>query len=141
MCNPEQMMILFRARSRRQRRSYLPSTVIFTVMILFGLHCAKASAVQPDDAGATVKQGDEIFHKRCVVCHNKQPGDTTPFGPPNLYTVFRGHPTTLTPTQAETIVMNGRGQMPSFKAVLTRTEIRSVIAYLRSRGPEHAAAQ
>jgi mono/diheme cytochrome c family protein len=137
MRNSEQMMILSRARSRRQRRSYLPFNALVAVVIALGLQCAHASATQADTAdtgaaGETVKQGDEIFHKRCVVCHNKKPGDNTPFGPPNLYTVFRSHPTTITPAQAETIVMNGRGQMPSFKAVLTRTEIRSVIAYLRS---------
>jgi mono/diheme cytochrome c family protein len=125
------MMILFRARSRRQRRSFLPSASLFAVMIVFALHCSIAIAVEPDAPGATVKQGDEIFHKRCVVCHNKQPGDNTPFGPPNLYTAFQDH-SALTTVQAENIVMNGRGQMPSFKTVLSKTEIRSVIAYLRS---------
>lgn len=124
-------MILFKARSRRQRRSFLPSALLFAPMIGFALHCSIASAVEPDTASATVKHGDEIFHQRCVVCHNKQPGDNTPFGPPNLYTAFRGH-SALTTAQAETIVMNGRGQMPPFKAVLSKTEIRSVIAYLRS---------
>jgi mono/diheme cytochrome c family protein len=99
------------------------------IMIIFSSHCA--FAVEPDAAPA-VKQGKDIFNTRCIVCHNKQPGDTTPFGPPNLYTVFRGHPP-LSTAQAETIVINGKGQMPSFKTVLSKTEIRSVIAYLRSR--------
>ena len=79
-----------------------------------------------------VKQGSEIFHKRCFVCHNKQPGDTTPFGPPNLYTVFRGH-SALTSQQAESVIVHGRGQMPAWGAILTRSEIKSVILYLRKR--------
>jgi len=119
-------------RSRLRRRSYFLSNALITTVIALGLHCATALAVEPDNAAAAVKQGNEIFHKRCIVCHNKQPDDTTPFGPPNLYAVFRGHPK-ISPTEAEGIVMNGRGQMPSFKSVLSRTEIRSVIAYLRSR--------
>lgn len=125
-------MILFRARSRDQRRSFIPSAKILAMALTFGLGCTFALAADTRTAGGNVKQGDEIFHQRCVVCHSKQPGDTTPFGPPNLYAVFRGHPP-LTTTQAETIVMNGKDQMPSFKAVLTKPEIKSVIAYLRSR--------
>jgi mono/diheme cytochrome c family protein len=125
------MMNLPSSRSHCPRKSYFLSTLQIAILIAFGFSTAKVFAVEPN-AAAAVKQGGEIFHKRCFVCHNKQPDDTTPFGPPNLYMVFRGHPT-LTTAQAETIVMNGRGQMPSFKAVLSKTEIRSVFAYLRSR--------
>ena len=124
-------MIFLKAQPRGQRRSYLPPTLLIAAAIVCALHSSTAFAVEPDAAGAAVKQGNEIFHKRCIVCHNKQPGDNTPFGPPNLYTAFRGH-SALSTAQAENIVTNGRGQMPPFKSVLTRTEIRSVIAYLRS---------
>lgn len=37
---------------------------------------------------ASVKPGDALFHEKCVGCHNKQPGDTSPFGPPNLHGIF-----------------------------------------------------
>jgi mono/diheme cytochrome c family protein len=131
MRNMEQMMILLRARSRGRRRSYLPTPHLLAIVAAFVLGCSTASAVDPGAAAPSAKQGDQIFHQRCIVCHNKQPDDHTPFGPPNLYAVFRGHPP-LTMAQAETTIMNGRGQMPPFKAILTRTEIRSVIAYLRS---------
>jgi mono/diheme cytochrome c family protein len=78
------------------------------------------------------QQGDAIFHKRCIACHNKQRGDDSPFGPPNLYTAFHGK-TPLTARLAENIIANGKGQMPAFGAVLSRAEIRGVIAYLRAR--------
>jgi mono/diheme cytochrome c family protein len=81
---------------------------------------------------APAREGDAIFHKRCIVCHNKQRGDDSPFGPPNLYTAFHGQPP-LTTKVAETIIVNGKGQMPAFGAVLSRTEIHQVIAYLRTR--------
>jgi mono/diheme cytochrome c family protein len=128
------------------RRSYLKPLQALSALILPGVmmlivaRCLTASASSDTATTDTVKQGSEIFNKRCIVCHNKQPGDNTPFGPPNLYTAFHGTGA-LTPQQAETIVVHGRGQMPSFAAILSRTEIRSVIAYLRKRSATGAATK
>lgn len=80
----------------------------------------------------SAKQGAEIFQKRCVACHNKQRGDDTPFGPPNLYTVFHRTPP-ISEHEAETTIHDGKGNMPAFGSILTQGEIRSVIAYLRKR--------
>jgi mono/diheme cytochrome c family protein len=121
------------------RRSYLKRMQPLNALILPGVllfavaRCLSASASSDTANNDAVKQGGEIFHQRCIVCHNKQPGDNTPFGPPNLYKVFGSHPALLTSQQAETIVVHGRAQMPAFGAILTRTEIRSVLAYLRKR--------
>lgn len=115
--------------TRRRRGSSLYAQVSAALLIM-GFCCTSAFAADAP-AAPSPKQGDQIFHQRCIVCHNKQPDDTTPFGPPNLYKVFRSH--ALTTAQAETIITNGRGQMPSFKTILTKPEIRSVISYLRSR--------
>jgi mono/diheme cytochrome c family protein len=128
----EHMMISSWAKERPARSLSRPSTELGMIVLFFALSCTAVLVAQPPAAGASAKQGNEIFHKRCITCHNKEPEDTSPFGPPNLYKVFRGHPK-ITNAQAETIIMNGRGQMPSFKAILTRSEIRSVLAYLRSR--------
>ena len=128
------------------RRSYLKplqplsALILPGVMMLIVARCLTASASSDTATTDTVKQGGEIFNKRCIVCHNKQPGDNTPFGPPNLYTAFHGTPP-LTAQQAETIVVHGRGQMPPFGAILSRTEIRSVIAYLRKRAATGAATK
>jgi len=123
-------MISFRVRSLRPG-GWSQCTKFATGLLAIALSCSSAFAADAATSGPSVKQGDQIFHQRCVVCHNKQPGDNTPFGPPNLYTVFHGHPA-VTTAQAVTIVTNGKGQMPSFKGILTPSEIRSVIAYLRS---------
>ena len=125
-------MIFSKARNSRPHKSFISAVKLPAFAFALSLAAAPAFAADTTTVGAGAKQGDQIFHQRCVVCHNKQPNDTTPFGPPNLYKVFRGHPA-LTTAQAEVIIMNGKGQMPSFKAVLTKPEIRSVIAYLRSR--------
>jgi len=137
--------MLFRG-SNLKRMQPLSALIVPALMVFIVARCVSASAsTEPANTDA-VKQGDEIFHQRCIVCHNKQPGDNTPFGPPNLYKVFGSHPPMLTPQQAETIVVHGRAQMPAFGTILTRTEIRSVLAYLRKRAatgaaPKSSAAQ
>jgi mono/diheme cytochrome c family protein len=92
-----------------------------------------ASQNPPADqpAGSRTERGDAIFHKRCVVCHNKQPGNTSPFGPPNLYDLFREKKLTL--AEAAPIIHHGKGQMPAFGTTITDAEIADVVAYLKSR--------
>lgn len=80
------------------------------------------------------KRGGALFHQHCIVCHNKLPGDTSPFGPPNLHGIFRASsPIKLTPAQATTIITDGKGNMPAFGKKLTKGEIRCLIAYLKAQ--------
>ena len=120
----------FSSTGTRRRRGSSLYAHLTAALLITGFGCTSAFASDAPAAPAA-KQGDQIFHQRCVVCHNKQPDDTTPFGPPNLYKVFRSH--TMSTAQAETIISNGKGQMPAFKTILTKPEIKSVISYLRSR--------
>ena len=83
----------------------------------------------PHAAGHTGSPvGAQVFHARCISCHDKQPGDDSPFGPPNLFSEFKKK--AITHSQAETIIVHGKGPMPPFGAVLSKTEIQSVIEYL-----------
>jgi mono/diheme cytochrome c family protein len=91
-----------------------------------------SSASAADSGGAKARQGEAIFKQKCVACHNKQPGDTSPFGPPNLSGVFRG-PTAITTKQATEIIINGKTVMPPFGSVLTKTDIDDLIAYLKTK--------
>ncbi len=90
-------------------------------------HAATRAAAAPPAA----KRGAMIFHQRCTTCHNKQPDDTTPFGPPNLYQVFRHK--TISFAQATQIIHHGNGPMPAFGASITNSQIRDVIAYLSTQ--------
>ena len=119
----------FSSTGTRRRRGSSLYAHLSAALLIMGFGCTSAFASDAPTA-PSAKQGDQIFHQRCIVCHNKQPDDTTPFGPPNLYKVFRTH--AMTTAQAETIITNGKGQMPSFKTILTKPEIISVISYLRS---------
>lgn len=95
------------------------------------LAAGAASAAHAADKGgssSSVKRGDTLFHQRCVVCHNKQPGNDSPFGPPNLYDAFRQKK--ITPKEAATIIHNGKGPMPSFGKSISDAQIHDVIAYL-----------
>lgn len=82
------------------------------------------------------KRGAAIFQQNCVSCHNKQPDDSTPFGPPNLHGIFSSKPMVnppITPAQAVATIKNGKAPMPAFGSILTEAQIGDLIAYLKAQ--------
>jgi mono/diheme cytochrome c family protein len=80
------------------------------------------------------KRGEAIFQQNCASCHNKQPDDTTPFGPPNLHGIFSSKPLVhpaMTPAQAADFIKKGAAPMPAFAGILTDAQINDLIAYLK----------
>jgi mono/diheme cytochrome c family protein len=93
--------------------------------------CSQAMvAVAKKPSSSRVEHGGMIFHKQCMGCHNKQAGDTSPFGPPNLYEIFGSKPS-ITPRQAVEIIKEGKNVMPPFKDKLSGSDIEDIVAYLR----------
>ena len=85
---------------------------------------------------AKAKRGAAVFQQNCVSCHNKQPDDTTPFGPPNLHGIFSSKPKVsppITPAQATDIIKKGVAPMPAFASILTDAQIEDLIAYLKAQ--------
>jgi mono/diheme cytochrome c family protein len=85
---------------------------------------------------AKAKRGAAVFQQNCVSCHNKQPDDTTPFGPPNLRGIFSSKPLVtppVTPAQATDVIKKGKAPMPAFAGVLTDAQISDLIAYLKAQ--------
>jgi mono/diheme cytochrome c family protein len=83
---------------------------------------------------AKAKRGQAIFQQNCVSCHNKQPDDTTPFGPPNLHGMFSSKPLihpVLTPAQTVDFIKKGAAPMPAFGGILTPAQINDLLAYLK----------
>ncbi len=117
------------AHSKRACYSLLGTALLFAVQA-----ASTAPALAAQSPSPAVKHGETIFKTRCAVCHTKKPGDTSPFGPPNLYQVFGAKPPALTAEQAEQIIKHGKGQMPAFMGVLTTTDMQDVIEYLRTEG-------
>ena len=95
-----------------------------------------ADTAKPPVMTAKAKRGAAIFQQNCVSCHNKQPTDTTPFGPPNLHGMFTSksmlHPP-LTPAQAEDFIKKGAAPMPAFGGILTEAQLTDLIAYLKAQ--------
>jgi mono/diheme cytochrome c family protein len=125
------MQLKMRRMDRRGRMSWIGAGAAAAMLLSLATTLTAASGAGNKAASPRVRQGDAIFHQRCIVCHNKQPGDTTPFGPPNLHEIFKG-PTALKTQDAATIITNGKGRMPAFGAILTKSEIGAVIAYLKA---------
>src|SRR5579884_4309376 len=99
------------SRSRIRREG-----AIFALMatLFLALSFATASSAQDEkpaapegkapaaaNAAGGTKKGEEIFRSKCIICHNKLPGDSSPFGPPNLWDAFKTK--AVTPAQAEQI--------------------------------------
>jgi mono/diheme cytochrome c family protein len=94
-----------------------------------------ADAAKPA-MNAKAKRGAAIFQQNCVSCHNKQPDDTTPFGPPNLHGIFSSKSKIsppVTQAQATDTIKKGKAPMPAFGAILTNAQIEDLIAYLKAQ--------
>jgi mono/diheme cytochrome c family protein len=96
-----------------------------------------AVAQKPAAVSGKAKLGETIFKTQCIGCHNKAPGDTTPFGPPNLHGII-GTSTATTPPQitaqvAAATIKTGKGIMPPFDGKLTPQDISNVVAYLKTQ--------
>ena len=123
------------SRSRRWRESVILASVaaLFLTVSLAGISQAAekpAESAKPAAAAGAAKKGAQIFQTKCLICHNKQPGDNSPFGPPNLIEAFKSK--AITPPQAEQIITHGKGLMPSFANILSKGDMANVIAYLKA---------
>jgi mono/diheme cytochrome c family protein len=95
-----------------------------------------ADTATPPAMNAKAKRGAAVFQQNCVSCHNKQPGDSTPFGPPNLHGIFSSKPMVtppITPAQATDVIKKGKTPMPAFGSLLTEAQISDLIAYLKAQ--------
>ena len=122
---------LAKSRNRRLVVAVLAGASVFALASSIGIVAGKEKPT-----AANIKQGDETS-TRCVRCHNKLPGNTSPFGPPNLYDVFQNHKLTL--AQAIYTVHHGKGQMPVFGSTITDAEITDIVAYLGHKEKSVAA--
>ena len=128
-------MAIGRGLWSEQRIRYCVSIVgaagVFVLASVIGL----ADTAKPA-MNARAKQGAVLFQQHCVTCHNKQPDDVSPFGPPNLHGIFSSKPLVkkpLTPLQAKQIIKKGWAPMPPFGSVLSNTQIDALIAYLKAQ--------
>jgi mono/diheme cytochrome c family protein len=75
--------------------------------------------------------GEHLFKQNCAACHSVAPGEK--LVGPSLHAELKGHPPKKTPAQVTTIIQNGNGTMPAFKALLAPKDIEDLIAYLKTK--------
>ena len=88
----------------------------------------------------TVAHGKKLFELHCCGCHNGRRLDLAK-NPPNLAGIFRQHslPSGAPATDAavrSTILTGRSGIMPSFEGSLSDEQIKDIVRYLHSVGPE-----
>jgi cytochrome c oxidase subunit 2 len=101
----------------------------------------KEMAASADDPNKTwtvdelVKRGEKVYTSNCIACHQ-----TNGKGVPGSFPALDGSPIVTGPKAANIhIVMEGKNVMPSWKSVLSDTEIAAVITYTRNTWSNKAA--
>ncbi|MFK7758142.1 MAG: cytochrome c [Flavobacteriales bacterium] len=84
-----------------------------------------SSETGSEGAAAQVNPAEEIFNKKCSLCHGMS-GDKQLSGAKKLTE------SKLSIAEIETMVTHGLRQMPSFSAQLTAAQIKSVSEYAHS---------
>jgi mono/diheme cytochrome c family protein len=105
----------------------LPWLVAF---VLFALAGAARSADAPVEAS-----GATLFAQNCSACHQLTGKGIAGAFPALAGDVFVQGP----PDKVATLLLNGRGGMPSFRADLDDQQIGAILTYVRSAWGNHAA--
>jgi cytochrome c6 len=88
----------------------------------------------PNASAADEAAGEKAFQSNCVVCHG-QDGTGTPTGKalkaPDLHS---DQVQKMTDAQIADQIANGKNNMPPFKNTLTKDQIQSLVAYVRTFG-------
>lgn len=85
------------------------------------------TAAELEGADRHVLRGAQVFHARgCMACHRAL-GKGGTFGPDLTHVTLR-----LAPGDIVARTLNGFGDMPAYRTVLTREEMQSILVFLRS---------
>lgn len=96
--------------------------------------CALAGLVLAGPADAADPAGEGLFVANCSACHQRN-GQ----GIPQAFPALAGDALVQDdPRRIATVLLNGRGGMPAFKAQLTDEQIAAVASYVRGAWGNHA---
>jgi len=94
-----------------------------------------AKKVTPAKDPAAVARGKDLFQQKCSVCHYDN-SDAKKIGPGlkglNKRGTFTVNNNKVTDENLKTWIENGDSQMPPFKDVIEDSQIKDVIAYVRT---------
>jgi mono/diheme cytochrome c family protein len=99
---------------------------LMTVVAAAALAAGAASA-QPD--------GKALFEQNCAACHQ-----LTGKGIPGAFPALAGDPFVAGPAETvASVVLNGRGGMPTFGKDLSNEDVAAILTYVRSAWGNHAS--
>jgi mono/diheme cytochrome c family protein len=99
---------------------------VFMMVAATATLVAGAASAQPD--------GGALFGQNCSACH--QPSGK---GIPGAFPALAGDPFVAGPPEAvASVVLNGRGGMPTFGKDLSNEDIAAILTYVRSSWGNHA---
>jgi mono/diheme cytochrome c family protein len=104
-------------------------TIVFAAVALC-YPVASIAQTGPAKNSEAVHAGQDLFTQKCFQCHSVVQ-DQVRFGPSLYHELAAPHPK-KTPAEIRVILENGKGKMPSFKDVLTKQDVDTLLAYIHS---------
>jgi cytochrome c oxidase subunit 2 len=89
---------------------------------------ATADGEAATNAEELISQGETIYAEECASCHQLNGEGTSEYPALNGSEML----TAEDPTEAITIVLQGRGEMPAFDEILSAEEIAAVLSHERN---------
>src|SRR6476661_4802272 len=106
--------------------SIISTVALLLLFCLMTIFTSAASAVNPS-AGA------DTFKAKCAVCHGTDGSGNTPMGQKMKVRDLRSREVQKqTDDELTAIISNGKPPMPAYGKILAPTDIRQLVAYLRS---------
>jgi mono/diheme cytochrome c family protein len=104
-----------------------------SLSVLAALAVLLVSVAAPVRAAADDSAGANVYKAKCLTCHAKDGSGNTPVGK-SLQSADLRSPEVQKKSNAELTesISEGKGNMPSFKTLLSEDEIRSVLSYVRT---------
>lgn len=82
------------------------------------------------DAGA---DGTALYKSKCAMCHGPDGAGQTPMGKSmKLKALGSAEVQKMTDKELGTVISDGKGKMPAYKAKMSQAEIDAVVAHIRS---------
>jgi len=104
--------------------SLTKKNLLLAILFLFQAGCAKGDFPMPTHPGGKIYNGVKRRDVRCFHCHGLR-GKGTSQGPALLQSGK-----TIPPREFLSAVVHGRGEMPSFKSVLSEKDILLIADWL-----------
>lgn len=113
----------------------LGTVILATACLGFTQNPPAKTPAKKSSSAATVAQGKEVFDAKCAICHYAD-NDTKKVGPGLKGMSKRGtfsvNHNKITDESLKAWIENGDSLMPPFKDTLDATQIKDVIAYVKT---------